>query len=135
MITYVDSISGVTPDQLAGFFVSWPNPPTPTRHWQILAGSDHVILALESKEGRVVGFITAISDGVLTAFIPLLEVLPMYRGRGIGQELMRRMLEKLDGLYAVDLFCDPSLQRFYARFGMHPALGMSRRDYRRQSGE
>ena len=32
--------------------------------------------------GRVVGFVTAISDGVLSAYIPLLEVLPEYQGAG-----------------------------------------------------
>ena len=86
------------------------------------APEDHA--APDAAVDRVVGFITAISDGVLAAYIPLLEVLPDYRGQGIGTELVRRLLHKLNGLYMVDVLCDPGLQPFYARLGMLPSTGM-----------
>jgi ribosomal protein S18 acetylase RimI-like enzyme len=133
MITYTDSLAGVGPEQLAGFFVGWPNPPSPATHLRILQGSYGVELARDG-DGAVVGFITAISDGVSSAYIPHLEVLPAYQGRGIGSELLRRMLAKLSGLYMIDLSCDPELQPFYARLGMRPATGMLIRNYERQSG-
>jgi ribosomal protein S18 acetylase RimI-like enzyme len=66
----------------------------------------------------VVGFVTAISDGVLSAYIPLLEVLPEYQGRGIGAELVRRLLDRLGGLYMVDLCCDEDVVGFYERLGL-----------------
>jgi GNAT superfamily N-acetyltransferase len=134
MIIYTDSLEGTTPAMLHGFFVGWPNRPAPETHLRLLEGSDHVVLALDDA-GRVVGFITAISDGVLSAYIPLLEVLPEYQGRGIGGDLVRRMLEKLDGLYMIDLLCDAPLQPYYERHGMKPATGMLVRNYERQSGE
>ena len=134
MIDYTDSVVAVTPNQLDGFFVGWPSPPSPATHLRLLAGSDHVVLAVDRESSRVVGFVTAISDGLLSAYIPLLEVLPTYRGRGIGTELMRRMLAKLRDLYMVDLLCDPELQPFYERLGMRPAAGMLVRNYDRQSG-
>lgn len=136
-IVYRDSVEGITPGQLAGFFVGWPNPPSPETHLRLLHGSDFVVLAMdEAHDGgpRVVGFITAITDGVLSAYIPLLEVLPQYQGRGIGGELVRRMLARLDHLYAADLLCDPELQPFYARLGLRPAVGMLARNYARQAG-
>jgi len=68
--------------------------------------------------------VNAISDGVLYAFIPLLEVLPSHRDRGIGSALMQRLLDELGEFYAVDLMCDPELQPFYERFDMHRATGM-----------
>jgi predicted N-acetyltransferase YhbS len=74
------------------------------------------------------------SDGVSCAYIPHLEVQPEHQGRGIGSELLRRMLEKLRGLYMIDLLCDPDVQPFYARLGMRPATGMLIRNYDRQSG-
>ena len=80
------------------------------------------------------GFVTATSDGVLTAFIPLLEVLPDHRGRGIGAELVRRMLGTLDGLYAVDVVCDEDVMPFYERLGFTRCGAMVRRDYARQAG-
>jgi ribosomal protein S18 acetylase RimI-like enzyme len=85
--------------------------------------------------GPVVGFITAISDGVSAAYIPHLEVLPAYQGRGIGSELVRRMLARLRGLYMIDLTCDPDVQPFYARLGMRPSTGMLVRNYDRQACE
>ena len=51
-------------------------------------------------------------------------MLPSYRGRGIGSELVTRLLDELEGFYAVDLMCDPELQPFYERFGMQRAAGM-----------
>jgi ribosomal protein S18 acetylase RimI-like enzyme len=134
MIGYLTAIEGIDPGQLAGFFAGWPNPPTPETHLRLLAGSDHVVLALDGETSRVVGFITAITDGVLTTYIPLLEVLPEYQHFGIGSELVRRMLDNLSHLYATDLLCDPNLQPYYARFGMHPVTGMMLRNYHRQSG-
>jgi ribosomal protein S18 acetylase RimI-like enzyme len=134
MISYTDSLAGVGPEHLHGFFVGWPNPPAPETHLRILQGSDAVLLARDETTGAVVGFITAISDGVSCAYIPHLEVLPAYQGRGIGSELMRRMLERLRELYMIDLLCDPDVQPFYGRLGMRPATGMLIRNYDRQSG-
>lgn len=87
-----------------------------------------------TKPGTLSASLRAISDGLLSAYIPFLEVLPAYRGRGIGQELTRRMLDKLTRLYMVDLLYDPELQPFYARLGMKAASGMMLRKYERQSG-
>ena len=133
MISYTVSVKGITPERLTGFFVGWPDPPSPETHLELLVNSDHVVLALDEETGSVVGFVTAVSDGVLAAYIPLLEVLPAYQGQGIGSELVRRLLEKLRGLYAIDLICDPELQPFYGRFGMKPHTGMILRNYERQS--
>lgn len=132
MIVYTDSLEGIAPDQLQGFFVGWPNPPDAATHLKLLHGSYRVILALDGRQ--VVGFINAISDGVLTAYIPLLEVLPSHQRQGIGRELVRCMLAMLGGLYAIDLLCDMELQTFYAQFEMRPAQGMMMRNYARQSG-
>jgi ribosomal protein S18 acetylase RimI-like enzyme len=135
MITFADSLEGISASELRGFFVGWPNPPTPDTHLKLLRSSYRVVLAIDEQTNQVVGFITAISDGVLSAYIPFLEVLPSYQGQGIGQELARRMIEKLSGVYMVDLICDAELQAFYARIGMRPANGMMLRNYERQSGQ
>jgi ribosomal protein S18 acetylase RimI-like enzyme len=116
VIDYVTDLAGIEPEQLQGFFVGWPRPPSPERHLEILRGSDHVVLA---KDGlRVVGFVTAISDGVISAYIPLLEVLPEHQDRGIGAELVRRLLAELGDLYMIDLVCDEDVVAFYERLGL-----------------
>ena len=134
MIGYTESLDGIEPQDLDGFFVGWSRPPSPETHLRLLNGSDHVVLAIDETVGRVVGFITAISDGVLSAYIPHLEVLPEYQGQGIGSELVRLMLARLRTLYTVDLLCDEAVQPFYERLGMRPARGMAIRNDDRQSG-
>lgn len=131
---YIDAPESISPQQLQGFFVGWPNPPSPESHHELLKNSDFCFLALDETTTMVVGFITAITDHVLFAYIPLLEVLPAYQGQGIGAELVRRMIEKLNHFYAIDLLCDPDLQPYYERLGMKPASGMFLRNYRHQSG-
>lgn len=131
---FIDSVGAITPDQLRGFFAGWPDPPSPETHLAILRRSDAVMLAVDDETGQVVGFINALNDGVLSAFIPLLEVLPEYQGRGIGSELVRRMLAQLGDMYAVDLLCDVDMQPFYARLGMTAGQGMMLRRHDRQSG-
>jgi GNAT superfamily N-acetyltransferase len=128
MIEFVDSIEGIKATMLQGFFEGWKRPHPPEIHVEILRNSDHVVLAVDKDIGRVVGFITAITDHVQAAFIPLLEVLPAYRGRGIGSTLVSKMLEKLKGIPAVDLTCDADVQQFYTRFGMVPSVGMVLRE-------
>ena len=135
MITYTSSLAGITSDHLeGGFFVGWPQPPLPYAHYQILANSAAIVLA-RNETGMVVGFITAISDGVSCAYIPHLEVLPGYQGQGIGTELVRQMLVGLRHLYRIDLVCDPPFHPFYERLGMRPVVGMVVRNYDRQSCE
>ncbi len=63
----------------------------------------------------------------MAASIPLVEVLPEYQGRGIGLELVRRLVHALGDLYMVDVTCDPHLQPFYEKAGLQPALAMIRR--------
>lgn len=135
MITYQHTLENITPAGLKGFFAGWKSPPpSEEKFYEILEGSAEIVLAVDDESNRVVGFITAISDGVQNAFIPLLEVLPEYRGRGIGRELVRRMLARLDGYYAIDLTCDPSLQPFYGKSGMMPSTGMCIRNFNWTAG-
>jgi len=135
MIRYQDNLLGVAANKLKGFFVGWINPQSPETHVEILKNSDFVILAIDDKSDNVIGFITAITDHVLCAYIPLLEVLPEYQGRKIGVELVDRMLKKLDSFYAIDLQCDPELLKFYEKFNMKQTTGMMIRNYDRQSGQ
>ena len=136
MVTYTSDIVQINADMLdSGFFVDWPNPPAPLAHLRILQGSYIAWLAIDTEAGKVVGFINAISDGVLSAYIPLLEVLPAYQSKGIGSELVKRMINSLKHLYMVDVLCDEHLQKYYAKFGMHKATGAVLRNYDRQNGQ
>ena len=151
MIKYTADISHITAEMLDGdfpgqnvgnektgssrFFQGWPNPPSPATHLRILQGAYIAWVAIDTTTNKVVGFINAVSDGVLSAYIPLLEVLPAYQKQGIGGELVSHMLDSLKDLYMIDLLCDVDMQGYYAKRGMHKATGMLARNYHRQNGE
>jgi GNAT superfamily N-acetyltransferase len=133
-IVYSEDPSALQSQQLTGFFVGWPNPPSAETLLKILQRSAHVVFALDTVPNRVVGFINCISDGVLSAYVPLLEVLPEYQKQGIGKQLVQRLLTHTKNYYMVDVVCNPSLLPFYEQFGFSRGSAAIRRDYTQQSG-
>ena len=129
-IKYTNDISKLSPDQLTGFFVGWPEHPDPGTHFDILRNSYEVWIALDGE--KCVGFINALSDGLFYAYIPFLEVLPEYQGTGIGSELISRMVESLESMYAIDIVCDESVASFYEDQDFYRCVGMVKRNYDHQ---
>ncbi len=66
---------------------------------QLVRGSLHVVSAWDGD--RLVGFARAISDGAFNAYISTVAVLPDYQKRGIGRELIRRLLDGRDSVQFV----------------------------------
>lgn len=132
MIKYISDASRLEKYDISGFFVGWLNPPSEAMHRKMLIKSKYIWLAIDDK--RVVGFINAISDETLSAYIPLLEVLPEYKEHGIGSKLVELMFESLSDHYMIDIVCDNEIVPFYERFKMHKSSGMIIRNYGKQSG-
>ncbi len=135
MITYSNTTVDVDEARLQGFFQHWGRVPSPSTLLRILNGSDTIVLAREAVTGAIVGYITAISDGVSCAYIPHLEVRADWRGQGIGSALVQRMLAQLRELYMIDLMCDADVMPFYERCGFQRYTGMIMRNYDRQTCE
>ena len=132
-VAYTTSVESLAASSLGGgFFEGWSSPPSSQEHLDLLRKSTHVVIA--SDDGKVVGFATAISDGVLSAYIPLLEVLPAYQGRGIGTELMKRLLADTGSLYMIDVACDLGTLPFYERLGFSAGTSATMRNYGWRSG-
>ena len=70
---------------------------------------------------RLVGFVSVISDGVADALLVDLLVHPDFQGKGLGTELVRRVISDLtaDGIRSIQVIFNPSLRGFYSRFGFH----------------
>lgn len=115
-----------------GFFENWPKYPTKDKHREILLNSYKSIVAIDANE--IIGFITIISDGVLSAYMPLLEVIPKYRNRGIGEKLVQLAIDEMKDIYMLDLSCDDHLVAFYKKFGMYKTNAMVIRNYHAQTG-
>lgn len=126
---YTDTVSLFSAEQFAGFCVGWKEPLSPERLYKVLQQSAYVVIAYDAENRLPVGFINAISDRELTAYIPMLEVLPAYQKQGTGKKLVELMLEKLEHLYMIDLCCDEHLEKFYNSFNFSGVKGMVRRNY------
>jgi ribosomal protein S18 acetylase RimI-like enzyme len=133
MVTFHTDLDNVSAGDLEGFFEGWPNPPSPGTLLRLLRVTDSFVLARESH-GRVVGFVTALTDGLLSTQITLLEVIPEYRDQGIGSELVRRIMEEVGDVYMVDAVCDPDVVAFYSQLGFTPSTAVSVRRYDKQAG-
>lgn len=81
-----------------------------------LGTSWHVVSAWEGD--RLVGFGRLLSDGVLYAVVFDMIVAPERQGRGIGSEILRRLLARCDeaGIRDVLLFSARGKAGFYRRF-------------------
>lgn len=123
VIRYQSSLDGIAANHLEGFCEGWACRVPGRVLLRALDASSFVSLAVEEETGLVIGVGYAISDGVLFAYVPMLEVRKGYRGKGIGTRLMLLLLEQCQQLYGADLLCDASLQPFYARVGMKGVSG------------
>jgi GNAT superfamily N-acetyltransferase len=131
MIEYRDS-HDVDLDQLAALFVSagWDHRAYPRENLAALvANSRYVVSAWDGA--RLVGFARAISDGVSNAYVSTVAVLPEWRGKGIGREVVRRLVEG-EGKAAIRwvLHAREELHDFYRINGFKPAPDILWRDRR-----
>jgi GNAT superfamily N-acetyltransferase len=71
-------------------------------------------------DGRQVGFCRAVSDDASLAYLADVYVLPEHRGRGLGVELVREMID--NGPYAARrwLLHTRDAHQLYRRFGFGP---------------
>ena len=70
---------------------------------------------------KLVGLANAISDGHLVVYYPHLLVLPEYQRRGIGTELMRRLMARYEGFHQQVLVADGRALDFYRKCGFERA--------------
>jgi ribosomal protein S18 acetylase RimI-like enzyme len=116
-ITYRDTHE-IDLDQLTGLLntVGWHRRTSDrVRLAQLVSGSLWVVSAWEGNQ--LVGFARAISDGAFNAYISTVAVLPAYQRRGIGRELIHRLVEGRDGIQFV-LHANERAYGFYLRLGL-----------------
>lgn len=66
---------------------------------------------------RLVGFARAVTDGRFRAYIEDVVVHSDFRRYGIGEQLITKLLEEIQHIDIVSLFCEDSYINFYARSG------------------
>ena len=100
-----------------------------TNHWEVdpveklaaaLTNSWGWVTA-RTADGRLVGFVQVISDGIRHAYILKMVVHPEFRRRGIGSRVMKELMALLnDHGMLPTLVATPGNEGFYAHFGFRP---------------
>jgi ribosomal protein S18 acetylase RimI-like enzyme len=98
-------------------------------HWSSAQKPDLLMKALRASHSLItawagptlVGLGNAISDGYLVVYYPHLLVLPEYQGRGIGRQLMRRLMARYEGFHQHMLVADARALEFYRKCGFERA--------------
>ena len=82
------------------------------------------IAVYEEEKQKLIGFVDSVSNGVTDAYIQDLMVHPDFQGKGLGSELMNKMIDYLKkaGIYMISVLYDESLKDFYSRFGFYNLL-------------
>ena len=85
--------------------------------------SSYYHIAVYEKEA-LIGYIDCISNGVTDAYIQDLMVHPDYQGRGIGTDLMKKMIDylKKKHIYMISVVFEEKLKPFYEKFGFFSML-------------
>ena len=80
-------------------------------------------IAVYEKES-LIGYIDCVSNGVTDAYIQDLMVHPDYQGRGIGTDLMQKMIDylKKKHIYMISVVFEEKLKPFYEKFGFFNML-------------
>jgi GNAT superfamily N-acetyltransferase len=95
--------------------VDWSSGHYPEKLVVALKNSSTVFSAWE--DGRLVGLINALDDGIITAYIHYLLVNPEYQKKGIGMELVNRMKEKYKKFLRIVLIAYNKEISFYQHCG------------------
>ncbi len=93
----------------------WGRGRTRERVERAIAGSRRV-LGLYRAEQQV-GFARAVSDGAIMAYLADVYVLPAYRGRGLGTELVREMITGCEEWDVRWMLHTADAQGLYAKLG------------------
>ncbi len=107
------------------------SPDNPDLVARIVAGSHCFMVVIDGDE--VIGMGRAISDRASDAYIQDVTVKTAYRGRGIGTQIIARLIDRLhrDGLYWIGLIAERNSHPFYERLGfnkMPNSVAMLKRD-------
>ena len=86
---------------------------------QLIKGSYAFAVVVDKKTGKTIGMGRIISDGASDAYIQDLIIIPEYRNKGIGKQLVQFLLKccKDNGILWIGLIAEPDQDGFYSTIG------------------
>jgi GNAT superfamily N-acetyltransferase len=102
------------------YWLTWRTRSDVDAQW---AAAWRVVAAYREGTGELVGFARCLSDGVAFAYLGDVVVAPAARGCGLGQALVRAMIDDGPGAGFRWLLFTADAHGLYQRFGFQPADG------------
>jgi GNAT superfamily N-acetyltransferase len=100
----------------------WKESYDPSGIKKLIKGSFAFAVVIDSVTGKTIGTGRILSDGVSDAYLQDLVVLPQYRRKGIGKQLVEFLLDYClsRGILWIALISEPGQDSFYLSLGFNP---------------
>ena len=99
--------------------LGWSAAEKPAALHKALLGSHSLVTAWQG--GRLVGLGNTLSDGQLVVYYSHLLVAPEFQGKGIGRQLMHRLMAHYEGFHQHVLVADGRAIEFFRKCGFERA--------------
>lgn len=81
------------------------------------AFTNSIAVCLIRERGKLVGAGRVVGDGVDIAYLGDVALMPAHQGRGLGVQIVQRLMERARGHKKIILYSVPGKEGFYKRFG------------------
>lgn len=116
MIEWSNSTDGVNWPELSELYRLAPLG-NKSPEWLKTAFSNSLFKFFARDEGALVAAGRAVADGVDCSYICDIAVHPLHQGRGLGREVIERLVAASCGHRKIILYSVPGKEDFYRRFG------------------
>jgi GNAT superfamily N-acetyltransferase len=117
--TWVDDLGRVDLAELSELYRIAPLGVKPPDALAAVFGNSRYAWFVYDRE-TLVGAGRALADGLDCAYIADVAVHPDHQGRGLGAEIIRRLVASAAGHRKIILYANPGTERFYVRLGFLP---------------
>jgi len=115
-IVWKESLEEIDWDELSALYKAAPlGNKSPA--WLKSAFSNSMFRCFAYEDGKVVGAGRALADGVDCSYICDVAVLPQYQGKGVGRDIISRLIADSKGHRKIILYAVPGKEAFYKKLG------------------
>lgn len=115
-LAWSETLDGIDWDELSALYRAAPlGDKTPA--WLRTAFGNSMFRVFARDGAALVGAGRALADGVDCAYVCDVAVMPSHQGRGLGAQIVRRLVERAHGHRKIILYAVPGKEAFYRRFG------------------
>ena len=115
-IVWTDSLSDVDWEELSALYRAAPlGDKRPD--WLKTAFSNSMFRYFAYEDGRIVAAGRALADGVDCSYICDVAVLPSHQGKGLGREIILKLVEQSKHHRKILLYSVPGKESFYKKLG------------------